>query len=268
MQPQSIRLTCKIINKLSDSSAPLNNHNAKTHLEKKVGCKKLSSFPRSPRLAKGAIVSLDLPSVIPQVIVFQYNPNTVSRTLTPMGPKNGKGSGNRSSRETSRLSGTPSESITLEIELDATDQLEHPDQNKSATMLGIHPQLAALEMILYPKVAGILLNKALKAIGTTQITPFESPFTIFIWGPKRVLPVRLTSLTINEQAHDTNLNPIRAAISVGLQVLSYSDFTSKHPGFYLFMAHHIFKEAMALVGTVNSISAVGTGEVSLINKFP
>jgi hypothetical protein len=186
-----------------------------------------------------------------------------------MGPKGGKNSvKNKSFRETLRLSGTPIETINLEIELDATDQLEHPDQNRTAAMLGIHPQLAALEMILYPKVAGILLNQALKGLGVTQITPFESPFTLFIWGPKRILPVRLTGLTINEQAHDTNLNPIRATISVSLQVLSYSDFSIKHPGFYTFMAHHIAKELMAMVGSLNSASAVVTGEVSLINKFP
>jgi hypothetical protein len=218
-------------------------------------------------LAKGAIVSLDLPSPIPQVIVFQYNPNTVSRTLTPMGPRSGRNAGSRSILETLRIGGAPSESISLEIELDATDQLEHPDQNTSGR-LGIHPQLAALEVILYPKVAGIALNKALKALGVTEITPFESPFTLFIWGPKRVLPVRLTSLTINEQAHDANLNPIRATISVGLQVLSYSDFTSKHPGFYIFMAHHISKEIMSAVGSFSSISGVVSGDVSLVNTFP
>jgi hypothetical protein len=219
-------------------------------------------------LAKGAIVSLDLPSPIPQVIVFQYNPDTVSRTLTPMGPRSGRNVGNRSFLETLRLGGAPSESISLRIELDATDQLEHPDQNTSARLLGIHPQLAALEVILYPKVAGIGLNLALKALGKTEITPFESPFTLFIWGPKRVLPVRLTSLTIEEQTHDANLNPIRATISVGLQVLSYSDFTSKHPGFYIFMAHHISKELMSVVGLYNSLSGVGSGDVSLVNTFP
>jgi hypothetical protein len=214
-------------------------------------------------LVKGAIVSLDLPSPIPQVIIFQYNPNTVTRNLTPRGPRPGSENKNKSFLETLRLSGTPMESISLEIELDAADQLEHPDQNISTTMFGVHPQLAALEMILYPKLTGILLNKALKEIGVSQITPFESPFTLFIWGPKRVLPVRLTSLRINEQTHDTNLNPIRATISVGLQVLSYSDFPSNHVGFYSFMAHHAIKEAMSIVGSVNSISAAGTGELNL-----
>lgn len=224
----------------------------------------MSSFPRSPRLVKGAIVSLDLPNPIPQVVIFQYNPDKVSRTLTPKAPPT---QAENDKAEAVRLAGPPKETISLEIELDAADQLEHPDQNRTATMMGIYPQLAALEMIIYPKLTNILLNKALTELGITQVTPFDGPFTLFIWGPKRVLPVRITSLTINEQAHDPNLNPIRASITVQLQVLSYSDFKSNHPGYYVFMAHHAIKEAMSIAGSVGSIGAVGSGEISFTGQI-
>ncbi len=219
----------------------------------------MSSFPGSPRLIKGAIVSIQLPSPIPQIIIFQYNPDTLTRSLSSRGATAKNNDGDKA--ETSRIRGTPIENISLEIELDATDQLEHPDQNKITTLMGIYPQLASLEMILYPKLTGILLNAALNAAGVTQITPMETPFTLFIHGQKRVLPVKLTELRITEQAHDTSLNPIRAKISLGLQVLSYSDFKMSHPGYYVFMAHHALKEAMSIVGTVSGLGSI-SGSIS------
>jgi hypothetical protein len=222
----------------------------------------MSSFPRSPRIVKGAIVSFDLPSPIPQVIIFQYNPETLTRSLYPQGRRTSEEEeGDRA--ETSRLKGAPIESISLDVSLDATDQLEHPDQNRTASTMGIGPQLSALEMILYPKLSGIVLNAALSALGVTQISPLEAPFTLFIWGPKRVLPVRLTELSVTEEAYDVNLNPIRARVSLGLHVLSYSDFKPDHVGYYVFMAHHTIKEVMSIAGSVNSISAVGSGDLRL-----
>jgi hypothetical protein len=91
----------------------------------------MSSFPRSPRLMKGAIISFDIASPIPQIILFQYNPATLSRTLQAQ-TTGAEGNPN----EAFRLKGPPTESISLEIELDATDQLEKPDQNRSATSFG------------------------------------------------------------------------------------------------------------------------------------
>jgi hypothetical protein len=211
-------------------------------------------------LIKGALVSFNLPNLLPQIILFQYNPETLTRSLYPQGRYEGEGA----KSENSRLKGTPSESISLDIELDATDQLEHPGENKTATMMGIGPQLASLEMMLYPRLTDIGISAALSAIGATQISPLDTPFVLFVWGVKRVLPVRLTDLRISEEAHDTKLNPTRATVSLGLQVLSYSDFSRRHPGYYVFMAHHAIKETMSLVGTVNSINAIGSEEVKLL----
>jgi hypothetical protein len=210
-------------------------------------------------LVKGALVSFNLPNLVPQIILFQYNPETLTRTLYPRGRDESEGA----KSENSRLNGTPSETINLDIELDATDQLEHPDENKSATMMGIGPQLASLEMMLYPRLSDIGIAAALSALGAIQISPLDSPFILFVWGAKRVLPVSLTDLKISEEAHDTKLNPTRAKVSLGLQVLSYTDFSRKHPGYYVFMAHHATKEVMSIVGSVNSISAIGSEEVKL-----
>ena len=204
----------------------------------------MTDFPRSPRLTKGAIVSFDIFNyrLLPQAIQFQYNPDSLTRTL--QGQTSG---GEDNPLESFRLTGPPVESISLDIELDATDQLEHPDHNKAATRYGLHPQLAALEMILYPKSSLVIANTIRAFQGTMEITPPEGPFTLFIWGDRRILPVRLTEFRVTEEAYDTNLNPIRAKVSLGLRVLSYMDFKLTHPGYYLFLAHQVDKERMAIM---------------------
>ena len=212
----------------------------------------MSTFPGSPRLVKGAIIGLDPFNPLASVTVFQYNPETLTRTLQPRSPDS---DGDRS--EVLRLSGAPKESIKLDVEIDATDQLEKVD--KVATQLGIHPQLSALEMLIYPKSLTVIRNTLALAFGTLEIIPTEAPLSLFIWGRKRILPVRMNDMSITEEAHDVNLNPIRAKVSLGLEVLSYDDFPVTHPGYALFLAHQVVKEAMAVVGSSRSISAVGGG---------
>jgi hypothetical protein len=90
-----------------------------------------------------------------------------------------------------------------------------------------------------------------------EVIPPEGPFTLFIWGAKRVLPVKLTEFRITEEAHDVNLNPIRAKVSLGMKVLTYADLKLTHPGYALFLAHQVVKETMAVIGSVNSLGALG-----------
>lgn len=218
----------------------------------------MTTFPGSPKLTKGAIIGIDLINPLASVIIFQYNPKSLTRELTA------QTSGEDSAQsEVLRLSGPPREDISIsELEIDATDQLEKADP--VAVSMGIAPQLAALEMLLYPKSAVVIANTALLAAGTIELVPPEAPFTIFIWGLKRVLPVRLTNFTITEEAYDPNLNPIRATVNLSMQVLNYSDFSVTHPGYYLFLAHQVVKEAMAVVGSVSNIGAVAGGNISLL----
>ena len=217
----------------------------------------MTTFPGSPRLTKGAIIGFDLLNPLASTIIFQYNPKTVRRNIQGQFSQDG---GARS--EASRLNGPPSETIDLEIEIDATDQLEQAEA--IATSMGIYPQLSALEMLLYPKSASVILNTILLAAGTIEIVPPEAPFTLFIWGIKRVLPVRITSFTITEQEFDPHLNPIRATVPLSLKVLSYNDFPLTHPGYSLFLAHQIVKETMAVVGSAGNLSAVAGAEISIL----
>jgi hypothetical protein len=214
------------------------------------------SFTRSPKTIKGAIIGFDLFNPLASVIVFQYNPDTMTRTLRAQGSGEG---GARS--EAMRLKGAPVETIKIDVEIDATDQLERADT--LATTLGIYPQLSALEMLLYPKSALVIANAVLMATGNLEIVPPVAPFTLLVWGLKRVLPVRLTDLSITEEAYDTGLNPIRAKVSLGLRVLSYNDLSLTDPGYYLFLTHQIVKETMATIGSISNIGAVAGGGVKI-----
>ena len=210
----------------------------------------MTTFPGSPRLIKGAIVGIDIFTPIPGVILFQYNPDTLTRRLKAR--TSGQG-GNKS--EALRLQGAPEETISLDIEIDATDQLEKAES--TSISMGIYPQLSALEMLIYPKSSVVIANTALLATGTIEIIPPVAPLTLFIWGPNRVLPVGLTDFTITEEAHDVNLNPIRAKVSLSLSVLSYNDLPVTHPGYHLFLAHQVVKETMATIGSVKDLAAAG-----------
>jgi hypothetical protein len=206
----------------------------------------MSSFPGSPRLIKGAIIGLDPMNPLASIVVFQYNPDTMTRRLEARST-GGNDTSDRS--EAFRLTGPPKETITLNIEVDATDQLEQA--NPLAITTGISPTLAALEMLLYPKSVSVIANAALAQVGNIEIIPPEAPLTLFVWGPTRVLPVRLTGFSITEEAYDTILNPILAKVDLTLTVLSYVDLKITNPGYTLFMAYQIAKEVMATSNVIN-----------------
>lgn len=206
----------------------------------------MSTFPNSPRLQKGALVGVDVMNPVASVIVFQYNPETLTRTLTPQ-TGGGEGSGGTAVGEGMRLAGPPQETMRLEAILDATDQLATGEP--PATLVGLHPQIAALEMLLYPKSASVIVNEALLRAGVLEVVPPEAPFTVFVWGASRVLPVRLTEFSVAEEFFDPNLNPIRARVTLGLLVLSYHDLGLASTGGAMFMAQQIAKEAFATMST-------------------
>ena len=202
----------------------------------------MTGFPGSPRLVKGGLVLIDPDTAaVQRVIPLQYNPDSLSRSLqikatTAEGP-------DRS--EVLRLKGPPVETIKLDAEIDATDQLEFPDQNANAVQLGIFPQLAALEMIVYPTSAQLLANRGFAAGGTLEIVPMQTPLCLFVWSKNRVLPVRLTDLSITEEAFDPTLNPTRAKVSLGMRVLTVDDLGFDHKGGSLFMNYLRAKEQLA-----------------------
>jgi hypothetical protein len=215
----------------------------------------MSSFPGSPRALRGGIVLLDPTSfaTLPNgVIVLQYNPDTLTRTLKIKGTSEG---GERS--EALRLTGPPAETIKLDAEIDAADQLEFPDQNPNAVRYGIAPHLAAIETLVYPASATIQANFALAQQGTLEIMPMLAPMTLFVWSASRIVPVRITELSVTEEAFDPALNPLRAKLSLGMQVLSTDDLSLADKGGGLYLSYQRRKEGLAQLYQYGSLAALG-----------
>jgi hypothetical protein len=212
----------------------------------------MTNSPNSPQLLKAGIVLIDPTTArVERVISLQYNPESLSRTLQIQGA--GEGGGERS--EALRLKGPAIETIKLEAEIDATDRMEAGDATVGA--LGIHPQLAALESLVHPSSARLESNNTLAKLGTLEIFPMESPLTLFVFGKARVLPVRVTELSVTEEAFDPQLNPLRARVSLGLRVLTVDDVGFQHKAGSLFMSHLMQKEAHAVLNQGGSLSTLG-----------
>jgi hypothetical protein len=215
----------------------------------------MTTFPGSPRILKGGLVLLDPDTftVLPNgIIVLQYNPDTLSRTLKIQGAEEG---GDRS--EALRLKGPPVETFKLDAEIDATDQLELPDQNPNTVQNGIFPQLAALETIVYPSSTTLQNNFNLSQAGTLEIMPALAPLTLFVWSANRIVPVRLTDFSITEEAFDPTLNPIRAKVSLGMRVLSIDDLNFSDKGGSLYMVYQQQKETLARMYLGGTFAALG-----------
>lgn len=214
-------------------------------------------FPNSPKLLRGGLVLVDPDSgTIKHVIALQYNPDSLSRTLQVQGTGD---AGERS--EALRLKGPAVETIKLEAEIDAADQLEFPEQHANAVQYGIHPQLAALEGLINPSAADLIAGNSLAGGGTIEIAPAQAPLTLFVWSKQRILPVRLTEFSITEEAFDPALNPLRAKVSLGLRVLSVNDVGFTHKAGTLFLGYLQNKEQLAGKAPGAALSALGLGGI-------
>ena len=217
----------------------------------------MTGLSSSPRLVKGGLVLVDPQAgVVKRIITLQYNADTLQRSFQIQGSV---GAGDRS--EALRLKGPPVETIKLDAELDATDQLEFPDNNQNAVKLGIHPQLAALEVLTYPAAATLIENNGLASAGTIEIVPMETALTLFVWSAQRIVPVRVTELSVTEDAFDPALNPIRAKVSIGMRVLSIDDLGFLHKGGSLFMAYLRAKEQLVGKAPLGTIASLGIGAI-------
>jgi len=197
--------------------------------------------PRPPAAPKPAGTrSPEKPHVkrFPAVIPFQYNPDEVTRSLKPQSV-----SDEPDRTEIFRLKGPPVETIKCTLEIDATDLLAVGDPTTLA--FGIQPQLAALELLVYPTSADLIANEILSLLGTIEILPMESNLTLFVWSKTRVTPVRITDMDITEEFFDPQLNPIRAKVSLGMRVLNVNDVGFVTPAGVLYMVYQQQKEALA-----------------------
>jgi hypothetical protein len=220
-----------------------------------------SAFPGSPRVLKGALVVFETPAPVPtNIIAFQFNPDQVSRTFQQQLDEEDP---YRSAGDTMFVL-PPTETLSLSVELDAADQLESGDP--VATAMGLHPTLAALELLLYPSSIDLILDKALALAGTARVKPARVPIVLLVWGPMRVLPVRVESVSITEEAFDPRLNPIRAKADLTLRTLTEKELSVAGPPFdALAFVNLIAKEVLARGAGVAAIADVtGSGSFDFL----
>ncbi|MFI6875337.1 hypothetical protein ACIBL6_18050 [Streptomyces sp. NPDC050400] len=204
-----------------------------------------SSFPPgTPVVQRGALVLLDpTTGAVLRTITLQYNPDTLTRTLQPQGVA--AEAGERS--EALRLKGPAHETVKVDVELNATDQLENPSGTDGDTVAryGLLPVLAALDLLVNPTTRALLDQDSAARTGAFEIAPMESPLTVFVWSRDRVVPVRITEFTVTEEDFDSQLHPIRAKVSLGLRLLTVDDLGFTHRGGVLFLAHQRRREQLA-----------------------
>jgi hypothetical protein len=216
----------------------------------------MTTSPIAPKLLKAGLVRLDRDSAtVLGIVPLQYNPESLTRSFQPKGAD---GSADRA--EALRLSGPPVETMTLEAALDATDALEFPDNNEVTVSDGIAPHLAAIETMIYPASAALQRADELAASGMIEVLPEPEPLTLFVWGRNRITPVRLTEVSITEEAFDINLNPTRAKLNLSMRVLSVDDLGFGSLGGSLFLAYQQRKEALAGLFPGGSLDDLGVAD--------
>ncbi len=181
-----------------------------------------TGYSGSPQLVRGAIVQLidDIIGVVPNIIPFQYNPETVTRTMTPWNPFEVEQSGRGQNAPTAQPF-DPKEQITIEVHFNAADQLE--DGDPVAQVIGVADRLAAVEKLLLPSSG--LIGDLVAAVGAIAGNPpppkrQSGPIALLIWGPGRILPVRVTSYSVDETTFLPSLQPLMAKVSLTLEVLT------------------------------------------------
>jgi hypothetical protein len=242
-----------------------------------------SGYSRSPKLLKGALIQFSAPMLIPipNIIVFQYNPETLTRSLTPWAPPTPAAAGQHApdlkQEEPRAQPYDPQETFNLSLELDAADALEEPAKHPVAVVSGIADRIAAIEMLLYPpgeSALGGLLNVSVSlSIGSGGISasvgakvdtvpPKTVPVVLLFFGPGRIVPVRITSFSVDEQAFSPTLYPIRAKVTLGIKVLDANAFNSDDTSASVKIAKACYtftraqKEGLAMANIANSAESI------------
>jgi len=218
-----------------------------------------AGYSQTPKLLKGALIYFGAPMLvpIPNIIVFQYNPETMSRSFKPWQPpqretrigadgKPRKDVGlTNQQRYTLSQPYDPEETFSLVLELDASDALEHPETHPVAALSGVADRIAAIEMLLYPpgdSLLGELLGSVSASVSfgsggaslgfgaggkaAAAIKNRSVPIVLFFWGPGRIVPVRITGLQVEEQQYSPTLYPLRAKATLNVRVLDLDDLVT------------------------------------------
>lgn len=215
-------------------------------------------------LLRGALVeySGDFLGPIPNLVVFQFNPEELARTVNIPAPPSG--SNGTTEADAGTTGAPPTESFTLTAKFSAADDLGKGGAVSAIPrVFGIGPQIAALEKMVYPAgpLSG-LIGQAIDAITGSaggdepadRAIPRQSlPRILFIWGYTRVLPVRIKSMTITEQKFDAFLNPVQVEIQIGLDVLSLAKSSTDKIGYGALTYSRGAKDAQAILNLAKAV---------------
>lgn len=204
----------------------------------------------SPRLVKGGLVQVDAGSgAVRRVVMLQYNPDSVTRTLKLSGADGGP--------EALRTGSPPTETLRIEVELDASDAME----KGAGAELGVHPMLAALEQLVHPSLGELRRRNALAASGAIEVIAAQGPLNLFVWSAKRILPVQFTELAVTEEAFDARLNPVRAKVTLGMRVLTAGDLGYDRRGGGIYLTYLETKASLSRQVADASLSGLGIGGI-------
>lgn len=214
-------------------------------------------FPNQPRTLRGAFVEFGLS--IPRLFVaFQFNPLEIrrNRSLAISVPSDSNDT-LRGQNLYHRESDLPriqkqqrvkvnEETIDFELRLDATDKLNEGDA--IAEQYGIAPHLSTLELMVHPKSESVLGAAVDDLLGLNNegfsfTKSANPPLVLFIWGPKRVLPVNINSMNITETEFSPLLDPTRATVNVNLTVIEGTNAPYQYS--------KVLKEAAAALNLAN-----------------
>lgn len=230
-------------------------------------------YSRAPLLTKGAFIQLTagIAGPVPNVIVFQYNPETLTRKLTPWQPPAQDAAAQQGGQADPQVQPyDPQETIDVAIEFDCTDQLEEPEKHPIAVASGVADRLSAMERLLYPVTEGdgLLgeLAASLAGSASAQVVRTTVPVVLFAWGTGLVVPVRIINYSVEEQAFSPRLYPIRAKVTVSMQVLTDQAFPSTGENAQTSLAAEIARaayrytsaqrKALAVLNTGNNLEAI------------
>lgn len=223
-------------------------------------------------LLKGALIEF-MPTFlipVPNVIVFQYNPETLTHTWNQ--PESAPPQGT-TGNDPMAVKGMPGESFSFKIAMDANDEIADGSAATAAIaqVSGVYSRLAALEMLLYPTTGGVggllgSVSAAAKAElddlnggATTPVPVSTLPTVLFVWGPGRIVPVRVTDLTITEQLYNGTLSPTHAEAQLSLRVLTPAELKADTTGSLATVAYYYtlaLRQALAVANLDNAAESI------------
>ncbi|MEN0064238.1 MAG: hypothetical protein AAGA48_18955 [Myxococcota bacterium] len=183
----------------------------------------------------------------PKAIPFQYNPESIEQTVQT-GPAADDGG------ESLRLAGPPKTTITLTAELLAWHPSLDSSAEKAAAKHGVGHQIAALESLLFPTYAEMDRERSLAERGLVEVVPGEHLLALLVWAEDRIVPVKVTSLSVTEDRFDDQLRPVHATAQLSLQVLTVADLGFDHPGGRVASRYHRRLERVARDGTLGPLA--------------